>query len=302
MTGPAGRASDTPAADAARPASKAALFARLVKVEHSVYALPFAYAGAFLARRHVPSWPDLIWVTVAMIAARSAAMSLNRLADAAIDARNPRTAARELPAGRLRRGEVLVFTAVSVVVLVIAALNLSAPCRYLWPIPVAAFILYPYAKRFTALCHYALGLTDGLAPAAAWIAVSGSLAWPPVLLFLSVGLWVGGFDVIYAIFDLEFDRREGIHSIPVALGERRARMVAALSHAAAVALLVAVGVTLHLGWVYLVGCAVIAVLLAWPTVEIARRGLPAVGMRFMTVNGLVSIVYGVVAIAVIAAR
>jgi 4-hydroxybenzoate polyprenyltransferase len=302
VTGPARRALDASAAGAARAASKPALFARLIKVEHSVYALPFAYAGAFLARRDVPSWPDLIWITVAMVAARSAAMSLNRVADAAIDARNPRTAARELPAGRLRRGEVLVFTALSVALLVVAAFNLSPPCRYLWPVPVAAFILYPYAKRFTALCHYALGLTDGLAPAAAWIAVSGTLAWSPVLLFLSVGLWVGGFDVIYAIFDLDFDQREGIHSIPVALGERRALVVAALSHATAVALLVAVGVLLHLGWVYFVSCAVIAVLLAWPTFQIARRGLSAVGMRFMTVNGLVSVVYGVVVIAVIAAR
>ena len=170
----------------------------------------------------MPSWSDLLWITVAMVGARSAAMALNRLIDAEIDARNPRTAARELPAGRLGRREVWVFTIVSVALLVLAAFNLSPPCRYLWPIPLAAFVLYPYTKRFTWLCHYALGLTLGLAPAAAWVAVTGTLAPQAWLLFLAVGLWVGGFDVIYAIFDLDFDRAHGLHSVPVVVGERGA--------------------------------------------------------------------------------
>ena len=172
-------------------------------------------------------------------------MALNRLIDAELDARNPRTAARELPAGRLGRREVWLFTVVSVALLVLAAFQLSEPCRYLWPIPLAAFVLYPYAKRFTWFCHYALGLTLGLAPAAAWLAVRGTLGAVPWLLFFAVGLWVGGFDVIYAIFDLDFDRRNGLHSVPVALGERGALVVAALSHVATVALLVAVGVALR---------------------------------------------------------
>ncbi len=284
-----------PSGVAVRPA----LFARLIKVEHSVYALPFAYAGAVLSRQAVPSWPTLVWITVAMVAARSAAMALNRLIDAGIDARNPRTAQRELPTGRLSKAEVVAFTVASLGVLVLATFFLSPPCRYLWPIVVAAFIVYPYAKRFTWFCHYALGLTDGLAPAAAWVAVSGRLALSPVLLFLAVGLWVGGFDVIYAIFDLEFDRREGIHSIPVSLGKRRALLVAALSHLAAVALLLAVGPLLGLGWSYLAGCLLVAVLLAWSHVDIARRGLQTVGMRFMTVNGVVGLIYGVVAIVAV---
>ena len=211
------------------------LFARLIKIEHSVYALPFAFAGAFLAELRFPGWWDLLWITVAMVGARSSAMALNRLIDAGIDARNPRTAARELPAGKLRRKDVWFFTAVSVALLVIAAFQLSPPCRYLWPIPLAAFVAYPYSKRLTALCHYALGLTLGLAPAAAWIAVTGSVSLEAVLLFLAVGLWVGGFDVIYGIFDLDFDRREGLHSVAVALGWRRALLVALLSHVAAVA-------------------------------------------------------------------
>jgi len=276
-----------------------ALFARLVKVEHSVYALPFAYAGAVLAEQRIPSWPTLVWITVAMVAARSAAMALNRLIDAGIDARNPRTAGRELPTGSLSRAEVVAFTVASLGVLVLATFFLSPPCRYLWPIVVAAFIAYPYTKRYTWFCHYALGLTDGLAPAAAWVAVSGHIALSPVLLFLAVGLWVGGFDVIYAIFDLDFDRQEGIHSLPVKIGWRRSLLVAALSHLAAVGLLVAVGPLLGLGWIYVAGCLLVAALLAWSHVDIARRGLQRVGMGFMTVNGVVGLVYGVVAIVTV---
>ena len=281
------------------PAARPLLFARLIKAEHSVYALPFAYAGAVLAEMRIPSWQTLVWITVAMVAARSAAMALNRLIDAGLDARNPRTAGRELPSGVMGRGEVLVFTVISLAVLVLSTLFLSPPCRYLWPIVVAAFIVYPYTKRVTWFCHYALGLTDGLAPAAAWVAVSGEVSWPPVLLFFAVGLWVGGFDVIYAIFDLDFDRREGIHSIPVAVGPDWALRIAALSHLGAIALLLAVGSVLGLDWVYWAGMAAVAVLLAWSHIDIHRRGLERVGMGFMTVNSAVGIVYGVVVVAAV---
>lgn len=284
-----------PSSAAVRPA----LFARLVKVEHSVYALPFAYAGAVLSQQRIPSWSTLVWITIAMVAARSAAMALNRLIDAGIDARNPRTAGRELPTGSLSRAEVMAFTVASLAILVASTFFLSPPCRYLWPIVVAAFIVYPYTKRYTWFCHYALGLTDGLAPAAAWVAVSGHIALSTVLLFVAVGLWVGGFDVIYAIFDLDFDRQEGIHSLPVKIGWRRSLLVAALSHLAAVSLLAAVGPLLGLGWVYVAGCLLVAALLAWSHVDIARRGLQRVGMGFMTVNGVVGLVYGVVAIVAV---
>jgi len=280
-------------------ASKPSLFARLVKIEHSVYALPFAYAGAFLAARGAPTWAELVWITVAMVGARSAAMALNRLIDAGIDARNPRTAERELPAGRLGRREVLVFTAVSVALLVVAAFNLSEPCRYLWPIPLAAFVLYPYTKRFTWFCHYFLGLTLGLAPAAAWIAVTGSVAPEAWLLFFAVGLWVGGFDIIYAVFDLEFDRAQGLHSLPVAFGEKVALRVAAASHVLTIGLLAAVGALAGLGWMYWAGLALVAAILAWPHVDIARRGLREVGMGFMTVNGAVGILYGAVVVVAV---
>jgi len=291
------------AGGAARAATaRPRLFARLVKIEHSVYALPFAYAGAFLAELRFPGWWDLLWITVAMVGARSSAMALNRLIDAGIDARNPRTAERELPAGILRRKDVWLFTAVSVALLVIAAFQLSPPCRYLWPIPLAAFAFYPYTKRWTALCHYALGLTLGLAPAAAWLAVAGGVALEAVLIFVAVGLWVGGFDVIYGIFDLDFDRREGLHSVAVALGPRRALLVALLSHVAAVTVLAAVGALLGLGVVYWSGLLAVAALLAWSHVDIARRGLDEVGMGFMSVNGVVGLVYGAVVIAEVLLR
>jgi len=274
--------------------SKPALFARLVKIEHSIYALPFAYVGALLAAGGLPTWPQLFWITVAMVGARSSAMALNRLIDAEIDARNPRTAARELPARSLGRREVWLFTGVSVALLVTASFQLSDPCRLLWPVPLAAFVLYPYAKRVTWFCHYALGLTLGLAPAAAWLAVSGGLSAEAWLLFAAVGLWVGGFDVVYAIFDLEFDRRHGLHSVPVRLGPSGALRVAAASHVGAVVLLGLVGRVSHLPSPYWVGLAAVAALLAWSHVDIARRGLDRVGMSFMTVNGAVGLLYGAV--------
>ena len=272
--------------------SKPALFARLVKVEHSVYALPFAYAGAFLAAQGLPTWSQLFWITVAMVGARSAAMALNRVIDAEMDARNPRTAGREIPAGRLRRRDVWVFIVISAGLLVVASFQLAYPARFLWPIPLAAFVLYPYAKRVTWFCHYALGLTLGLAPAAAWLAVTGTLSVEAWLLFFAVGLWVGGFDVMYAIFDIEFDRANGVHSVPVKLGAAGALRVAAWSHAASVLLLAAVGVAAALPPSYWAGLAAVAALLAWTHVDVARRGVARVGMRFMTVNGAVSLVYG----------
>ncbi len=296
------------------PAGKARLFARLIKVEHSVYALPFAYAGAFLAGlaargavagtplpgagvppvagSFLPSWADLIWITVAMVGARAGAMAINRLVDAGIDARNPRTATRELPSGLLRRAEVMVFAAAALGLLVLAAFFLSPPCRYLWPVPVLAFLVYPYTKRFTWGCHWLLGLTDGLAPAAAWVAVTGTVSWVPILLFLAVGCWIGGFDVLYGVFDLDVDHREGLHSFAVRFGERASLVAAGASHAAAVCLLVLVGPLLDLGWIYYAGCVLVALLLLASDLEVVVRGLRRVGMRFMTVNGVVGLVYG----------
>ena len=181
-------------------------------MEHTVFALPFAYVGAFLAVDGMPSAHDLIWITLAMVGARSLAMALNRLIDAGIDARNPRTAGRELPAGALRRpGRRLLRRRRS--------RSSSSPCgsstrssRWLWPIPVVGFVVYPYLKRFTWLCHFWLGAVDGLAPVGAWVAITGQLPWQAWLLGGAVALWVAGFDLFYALFDVEIDRAQGLHS------------------------------------------------------------------------------------------
>src|SRR6184192_2509356 len=187
-------------------------FASLVKIEHTVFALPFAYVGALLCVNKIPSAHDLVWITLAMIGARSLAMGLNRLIDAAIDARNPRTAGRELPSGLLSRAQVAVFCLASLALFLVAVFQLDPIVRWLWPIPVAAFVVYPYLKRITWLSHLWLGATDGLAPVGAWVAITGKLPWQAWLLGAAVALWIAGFDLFYSLFDVDVDRREGLHS------------------------------------------------------------------------------------------
>jgi 4-hydroxybenzoate polyprenyltransferase len=266
-------------------------FARFVKIEHSVFALPFAYAGAFLALNAFPGWSRLLWITVAMVSARSLAMALNRIIDAEIDARNPRTAARELPAGKLRMDQALLFCAVSLVVLAVSLSRLPRLTWYLSPVVVAAFVLYPYTKRFTSLCHLFLGATIGLAPVGAWIAVTGSMAWQPWLLWGAVTLWIGGFDVIYACHDIDFDRREGLHSLPATVGVAAALWLTRLFHLGAVALLLAEGLVRESGLIYFGGLAAVAALLVYENAIVTPHNLSRVNTAFMTMNGVIAVVY-----------
>jgi putative 4-hydroxybenzoate polyprenyltransferase len=187
-------------------------FAALVKIEHTVFALPFAYVGALLAVDGVPSASDLLWITVAMVGARSLAMGLNRLIDAEIDVRNPRTAGRELPRGALSRPQVWAFCGLSLAVFLVAVWQLDPIVRWLWPIPVVGFVIYPYLKRFTWLSHLWLGAVDGLAPVGAWVAITGELEWQAWVLGAAVAAWIAGFDLFYSLFDVEVDQREGLHS------------------------------------------------------------------------------------------
>src|ERR671930_107063 len=173
-------------------------FARLVKIEHTVFALPFAYVGAFLAVGGAPSAGDLVWITLAMVGARSLAMALNRLIDARIDARNPRTAGRELPSGQLTVAQVTLFCVASLALFLVAVSQLAPKTHWLWPIPVAGFVVYPYLKRFTWLCHFWLGAVDGLAPVGAWVAITNHLPWQAWLLGPAVALWDAGFDLFFA--------------------------------------------------------------------------------------------------------
>ena len=266
-------------------------FASLVKIEHTVFALPFAYIGALLCVQAVPSGHDLVWITLAMVGARSLAMGLNRIIDAEIDARNPRTATRELPAGVLSRVQVVVFCALAFGVYLLACFQLDPIVRWLWPIPLVGFVAYPYLKRFTWLSHLWLGAVDGLAPVGAWVAITGRLPWEAWALGGAVAVWIAGFDLFYSLFDRDVDVAQGLHSFAVRFGVHGTFWGARLLHAATVALLVAVGLGLGLGWLYWLGVATVAVLLAYEHSLVRPGDLRRLNAAFFTVNGVISVVF-----------
>jgi 4-hydroxybenzoate polyprenyltransferase len=266
-------------------------FLSLVKFEHTIFALPFAYVGAFLAVDGVPSAHDLLWITVAMVGARSLAMGLNRLIDASIDARNPRTATRELPSGQLTEPQVAMFCLVSLGVFLLAVFQLDPIVRWLWPIPVAGFVIYPYLKRFTWLSHLWLGAIDGLAPMGAWIAITGDLPLAAWLLGGAVACWVAGFDCFYALLDLEFDRRERLKSVATRFGEPGAFWAARMLHVATVGLLLWVGVLLDVGVLYWLGVAAVAVLLIYEHSLVRPGNLRRLDAAFFLVNGIISVTF-----------
>jgi 4-hydroxybenzoate polyprenyltransferase len=266
-------------------------FLSLVKFEHTIFALPFAYVGAFLAVDGVPSAHDLLWITVAMVGARSLAMGLNRLIDASIDARNPRTASRELPSGQLTEPQVAMFCLVSLGVFLLAVFQLDPIVRWLWPIPVAGFVIYPYLKRFTWLSHLWLGAIDGLAPMGAWIAITGDLPLAAWLLGGAVACWVAGFDCFYALLDLDFDRREGLKSVATRFGARGAFWAARVLHVATVGLLLWVGVLLDIGVLYWLGVAAVAALLIYEHSLVRPGNLRRLDAAFFLVNGIISVTF-----------
>ena len=266
-------------------------FAALVKIEHTVFVLPFAYVGAFLAVGGAPSGHDLLWVTVAMVGARSLAMGLNRLVDAGIDARNPRTATRELPAGRLSAWQVVLFCLASLGIFLLAVYELDPLVRWLWPIPVAGFVVYPYLKRFTWLSHFWLGAVDGLAPVGGWVAVTGKLPLEAWLLGGAVACWVAGFDLFYALLDVEVDRRERLHSVATKFGERGVFWGARVLHALTVALLAAAGVGLDAGVFYWLGVATVGGLLVYEHSLVRPGELRRLDTAFFTMNGVISVAF-----------
>jgi 4-hydroxybenzoate polyprenyltransferase len=268
-----------------------ARLARLVKLEHTLFALPFAYVGALLAVGGFPSGHDLLWITVAMVGARSLAMGLNRLVDAGIDARNPRTAARELPAGLLSAAQVAFFCAASLCLFIVAVFQLDPLVRWLWPIPVVGFVVYPYLKRFTWLCHFWLGAVDGLAPVGAWVAITGKLPWQAWLLGAAVAAWVAGFDCFYSLFDVDVDRAQHLHSIATRFGGHGAFIGARLLHAATVALLVAVGLGLPVGALYWIGVGSTAALLVYEHTLVRPGDLRRLDAAFFTMNGVIAIAF-----------
>jgi 4-hydroxybenzoate polyprenyltransferase len=269
----------------------ARLYYRLVKFEHTIFALPFAYVGAFLAVHGVPSAHDLLWITLAMVGARSLAMALNRLIDAGIDAANPRTAGRELPSGALTRVAVVGFCLASLALYLVAVWQLDPLVRWLSPVPVVAFVVYPYLKRFTWLCHLWLGAVDGLAPVGAWAAIKGELPWQAWALGAAVAAWVAGFDLFYALFDVEVDREQGLHSWATRFGERGAFTGARALHLATIALLVAAGIGLGVGWLYWVGVACVAGLLLYEHTLVRPGDLRRLDAAFFTMNGVISVAF-----------
>jgi 4-hydroxybenzoate polyprenyltransferase len=268
-----------------------ARFARLVKIEHTLFALPFAYVGALLAVGDIPGGHDLLWITLAMVGARSLAMGLNRLIDAGIDARNPRTAGRELPSGLLTPPQVLLFCAASLALFLAAVFQLDPLVRWLWPIPVAGFVIYPYLKRWTWVSHLWLGAVDGLAPVGAWVAITGTLPWESWVLGGAVAAWVAGFDLFYSLFDLEVDRAQQLHSVATRFGERGVFFGARVLHGATVGLLAVAGLGLPVGPLYWIGVAAVAFLLAYEHSLVRPGDLRRLDAAFFTVNGVIALVF-----------
>lgn len=275
--------------------SKLRTFLDMVRFEHTVFALPFAYLGMVLAWGdwENANWWDFFWITVAMAAARTAAMSLNRYIDRQIDLRNPRTADRPIQTGAIDGATVLLLSVVSLVILAIAAWMLDPLAFILFPGALAFLVGYSYTKRFTWLSHFILGFTDGLAPMGAWVAVRGSVFTlsdlPAWLLLAAVTVWIGGFDIIYACQDVEFDREHGLQSIPARFGIRRALQVAAASHVSTIIVMVLLGLVTGLTWPYWLGLAIMSGLLIYEHSLVRPDDLSKLGVAFFNINGYISV-------------
>lgn len=276
--------------------NRVATYASFVRFSHSVFALPFALTGALLALHRIGEWSAdtvgwrVLWIVVAMVAARSAAMGFNRLADAHYDALNPRTAMRELPRGAMTRLEAGMFVVVSSVLFVFAAAKLSALCLMLSPVALAIVFWYSLAKRFTSYTQMFLGLAMAVAPVGGWLAAGGREGWEPWFLGLAIGTWVGGFDVLYACQDLEFDRSHGLRSIPVRFGVARSLRISRAMHVLTIAFLLALAGVARLGSVYIAGVAGVALLLAYEQSLVSEHDLSQVKRAF-DLNGYVGILY-----------
>lgn len=274
--------------------NKVKVYLEMIKFEHTIFALPFAYTGAILGsitlRGYLPSWMEILWITLAMVGARSAGMGLNRVIDRTIDARNPRTQERAIPAGLIKTAEAWLFIAASFALLFLSASQLDPLALKLLPIAVVALVLYSYTKRFTWLCHLFLGLTNGLAALGGYAAVTGTvdaLAW---VFYLTVALWIAGFDIIYACQDAEFDQNEGLHSIPAAFGISASLWIARLFHLVTCAGLLGIYVLSDLSWWYFAGMLIAYVILVYEHQLVKPHDLSKLNLAFFTMNGVLSMV------------
>ncbi|NEW06080.1 UbiA family prenyltransferase [Paenibacillus sp. SYP-B3998] len=274
--------------------TKLKIFLEMIKFEHSVFALPFAFMGAILGsvvlNGHLPTWMQILWITLAMVGARTAAMSLNRVIDKAIDKKNPRTVNRAIPAGLISIKQVFIYIILSFALLFWATSNLSSLSMKLLPIAVFFLVIYSYTKRFTWACHFVLGLTLGLAPLGGWIAVTGQFTWSSIVFYLTVVCWSSGFDLIYACQDTEFDRKEGLYSLPSRFGIKAALMTARVLHALTAVGLITLFFMTHLSWFYLVGLVIAYFLLYKEHRLVSPNDLSKVNAAFFTMNGVLSLV------------
>ena len=269
----------------------------MIKFEHTIFALPFAIMSAFIASDGLPAPDKIGWILLAMVGARSCAMAFNRLADADLDEVNPRTAARAIPAGKITKRAVWVFTIVSAALLVFAAYKLNPLAFALSPVALAVIAGYSYSKRWTFLSHFWLGLSISIAPIGTWIAIKGELDWPPMLLGLAVLLWIGGFDIIYACQDFEFDRTYGLFSIPACFGKERALQLSTTLHVMMVVTLIGVTWLTNLGVLYLIGVGIVTILLIYEHAIVSPNNLSRVNLAFFTLNGIVSLVLMALSVA-----
>lgn len=268
---------------------KIRIFLEMIKFPHTVFALPFAFTGAVLAAGGIPAGYRIFWIAVAMVGARTAAMGLNRLIDAEIDAKNPRTSGRAIPAGLLGKGTVAAFIVTSLGIFVYSAYRLNLLCLYLSPLAIVLLAAYSFCKRFTSLSHLVLGLCLAAAPIGAWIAVKGTVEAPAIFLGLGVLFWVAGFDILYAMQDLDFDRSEGLHSIPARLGVARSLLVARLFHLVMPVMLIVLYLMLSLGPVFLAGILVAGALLFHEHRLLRGGDLTRLDAAFFNVNGYISL-------------
>ena len=284
----------------------AKIFLELVKFEHSIFALPYAYIGAIYAAAAVvaagngsawvtprgwPTWSAVLWVTVAMVGARAVAFAINRAVDKEIDARNPRTAGRAVPAGLIKAWELWLFAALMAVFYLIAVFQLAPITHWLWPIPLACFLVYPYLKRFTPLAHYWLGICLGLGCIGGWVAVGAPIwAWPPWAFSAAVAIWTAGFDIIYATQDYECDVRDGVHSMPADHGIAAALVQTRIDHALTIVLFLVAGWGVGATWPYYVSVAIAAALLLYENVIVSEDDLSRVNAAFFLVNGSIAMI------------
>ncbi|OGW39596.1 MAG: 4-hydroxybenzoate octaprenyltransferase [Nitrospirae bacterium GWD2_57_9] len=269
--------------------NKIKIILEMIKFEHTIFALPFAFTGALLAANGLPLWRTIFWITVAMVGARSAAMGFNRWADRDVDAENPRTKVRALPRGLVTPVQVMLFTVISSLALVLAAYMLNPLSFYLSPVALAVVFFYSYTKRFTFLSHAFLGLAICLAPIGAWIAVTGRLEAPALVLGAAVLFWLLGFDVLYALQDMDFDRGAGLHSIPQRFGIGRSLWISRVSHAVTMLALIWLSFLLPLGWLYLAGVVAAAFLIVYEHTLVKENDLSKLNIAFFNMNGYISV-------------